>query len=41
MKKGRLMVCPGDVTVTIHPPISTAGVAREQTCAPSPSGSGR
>lgn len=29
MKKGRLMVCPGDVTVTIHPPIPTAGVARE------------
>ena len=29
MKKGRLMVCPRDVTVTIHPPIPTAGVARE------------
>jgi 1-acyl-sn-glycerol-3-phosphate acyltransferase len=29
MKKGRLMVCPGDVTVTIHPPIPTAGVTRE------------
>jgi 1-acyl-sn-glycerol-3-phosphate acyltransferase len=30
MKKGRLMVCPGDVAITIHPPISTAGVTRDQ-----------
>lgn len=28
MKKGRLMVCPGEVTLTIHPPIPTAGVGR-------------
>ena len=26
MRKGRLMVCPGDVTLTIHEPIPTAGV---------------
>jgi 1-acyl-sn-glycerol-3-phosphate acyltransferase len=30
MKKGRLMVCPGDVTVTVHPPMATAGIGREQ-----------
>ena len=30
MRKGELMVCPGDVEVTIHPPIPTAGVDREQ-----------
>ena len=30
MKKGRLMVCPGDVRLTIHPPIATAGVTRAQ-----------
>lgn len=30
MRKGRLMVCPGEVSVTIHPPIPTAGVTREQ-----------
>jgi 1-acyl-sn-glycerol-3-phosphate acyltransferase len=30
MLKGRLMTCPGDVTLTIHEPISTAGVTREQ-----------
>jgi 1-acyl-sn-glycerol-3-phosphate acyltransferase len=30
MQKGRLMVCPGRVTLTVHPPMSTAGVAREQ-----------
>lgn len=28
MKKGRLMVCPGRVRLTIHPPVSTMGVAR-------------
>jgi 1-acyl-sn-glycerol-3-phosphate acyltransferase len=28
MKKGRLMVCPGDVRVTIHEPIETNTVAR-------------
>lgn len=30
MRKGRLMVCPGDVTLTVHPPMETAGIAREQ-----------
>jgi 1-acyl-sn-glycerol-3-phosphate acyltransferase len=29
MLKGRLMTCPGHVTVTIHPPIETAGMTRE------------
>jgi 1-acyl-sn-glycerol-3-phosphate acyltransferase len=29
MKKGRLMVCPGDVTLTIHQPIDTTGIGRE------------
>jgi 1-acyl-sn-glycerol-3-phosphate acyltransferase len=28
MKKGRLMVCPGEVTVTVHEPIDTAGIGR-------------
>jgi 1-acyl-sn-glycerol-3-phosphate acyltransferase len=28
MKKGRLMVCPGRVRLTIHPPIPTVGVTR-------------
>ena len=27
--KGRLMTCPGDVTLTVHEPIPTAGVGRE------------
>jgi 1-acyl-sn-glycerol-3-phosphate acyltransferase len=30
MKKGRLMVCPGEVVLTVHPPESTAAVTREQ-----------
>jgi 1-acyl-sn-glycerol-3-phosphate acyltransferase len=30
MRKGRLMVCPGDVRLTVHPPIPTAGVTRHQ-----------
>jgi len=30
MKKGRLMVCPGEVTVTVHPPLLTTGITREQ-----------
>lgn len=30
MPKGRLMVCPGEVTLTVHAPISTAGMTREQ-----------
>ena len=29
MLKGRLMTCPGDVTMTIHDPIPTAGIGRE------------
>jgi 1-acyl-sn-glycerol-3-phosphate acyltransferase len=33
MKKGRLMVCPGDVRVTIHAPIPTSGVSRAQVSA--------
>lgn len=28
MLRGRLMTCPGDVTLTIHPPIPTAGMTR-------------
>lgn len=30
MRKGQLMVCPGDVTLTVHPPMETTGIAREQ-----------
>jgi 1-acyl-sn-glycerol-3-phosphate acyltransferase len=30
MRKGRLMTCPADVTLTVHPPIQTAGLPREQ-----------
>jgi hypothetical protein len=30
MTKGRLMTCPGHVTLTVHPPIPTIGVTREQ-----------
>ena len=30
MKKGRLMVCPGEVHLTLHEPIPTAGVGRER-----------
>ncbi|HET7216811.1 MAG TPA: lysophospholipid acyltransferase family protein [Vicinamibacterales bacterium] len=29
MLKGRLMTCPGRVTITIHDPISTAGLGRD------------
>ncbi len=29
MLKGRLTTCPGDVTLTVHAPISTAGMTRE------------
>jgi len=29
MLKGRLMTCPGDVTITVHEPIPTAGIGRE------------
>ena len=28
MLRGRLMTCPGDVTLTIHPPVPTAGLTR-------------
>jgi 1-acyl-sn-glycerol-3-phosphate acyltransferase len=30
MQKNRLMVCPGEVSLTVHAPISTAGVARAE-----------
>jgi len=30
MKKGRLMVCPGEVQLVVHPPVPTAGIARDQ-----------
>ena len=30
MKKGRLMVCPGQVQLIVHPPVPTAGIARDQ-----------
>ena len=30
MKKGRLMVCPGEVHLTVHAPISTVGLTRGQ-----------
>jgi 1-acyl-sn-glycerol-3-phosphate acyltransferase len=29
MLKGRLMTCPGNVTITVHQPIPTAGIGRE------------
>jgi len=29
MLKGRLTTCPGDVTITIHEPLSTTGITRE------------
>jgi 1-acyl-sn-glycerol-3-phosphate acyltransferase len=29
MKKGRLMVCPGEVVLTVHPPVPTAAITRE------------
>jgi len=29
MQKGQLMVCPGEVTVTVHEPIETAAVGRD------------
>jgi 1-acyl-sn-glycerol-3-phosphate acyltransferase len=33
MRKGRLMVRPGDVRVTVHEPIPSAGVPREEVIA--------
>ncbi|CAN5613299.1 lysophospholipid acyltransferase family protein [soil metagenome] len=29
MRKGRLMVCPGEVTLTVHPPLETIGTTRD------------
>ena len=29
MTKGRLMVCPGEVEVTVHEPVPTHGLRRE------------
>jgi 1-acyl-sn-glycerol-3-phosphate acyltransferase len=29
MRKGRLMTCPGDVTITIHDPLPTSAVGRD------------
>jgi 1-acyl-sn-glycerol-3-phosphate acyltransferase len=29
MKKGRLMVCPGEVSLTVHDPIPTEGLSRD------------
>lgn len=33
MKKGRLMVCPGEVTLTVHPPIPTVDIDRSDVMA--------
>jgi 1-acyl-sn-glycerol-3-phosphate acyltransferase len=33
MKKGRLMVCPGEVQLVVHPPVPTAGIPRDQVLA--------
>jgi hypothetical protein len=33
MKKGRLVVCPGEVELTIHEPLPTAGVERNAVLA--------
>jgi 1-acyl-sn-glycerol-3-phosphate acyltransferase len=33
MRKGRLTVCRGEVTVTVHPPIETEGTTRESAFA--------
>jgi len=30
MRKGRLMVCPEEVTLTVHEPLATVGISREQ-----------
>lgn len=30
MQKGRLMVCPGDVLLTVHAPLPTSGLARDE-----------
>jgi hypothetical protein len=31
MRKGQLMTCPGDVTITVHEPMPTTDVTRERT----------
>jgi 1-acyl-sn-glycerol-3-phosphate acyltransferase len=33
MKKGRLMVCPAEIALTIHPPVPTTGVSRAEVTA--------
>lgn len=33
MRKGQLMVCPGQVQLIVHPPIPTDGIARDQVLA--------
>ena len=33
MRKGRLMVCPGDVRLIIHEPIPTEGLTRDDVTA--------
>lgn len=33
MRKGELMVCPGEVELTIHPPMPTVGVSRDDVLA--------
>ena len=33
MKKGQLTVCRGDVELTIHPPVATDGVNRDEVLA--------
>ncbi|MEE3138789.1 MAG: hypothetical protein VX338_05485, partial [Acidobacteriota bacterium] len=30
MRRGRLMTCPGQVTLTVHRPIMTKGLSRSQ-----------
>jgi 1-acyl-sn-glycerol-3-phosphate acyltransferase len=30
MRKGQLMVCPEGVAVSVHPPMTTAGITRDQ-----------
>ncbi|MEO5894294.1 MAG: lysophospholipid acyltransferase family protein [Vicinamibacterales bacterium] len=33
MKKGQLMVCPGEVQLVVHPPIATEGITRDRVLA--------
>ena len=30
MRKGQLMVCPEEVTLTVHEPMTTVGITRDQ-----------